>query len=245
MSILHKNLPSTIRLYLLPVFFFVALVGVNLYIYQTSGHTTPSGSRANSADAGFPHSLPDNLLPLEKVRSLATAEAPNVAITKIRLEQRDAKPAYIVSFANSTQLVFDAQTGKKLDSGVGLVGDTAASLPPFAASLGFDDARDIALAKIPNGVVREIELKTVDSAIVYSVHFTDGSSVTIAATDGSVLPAADTNTDASSAAGTPAASEDQNPSAGGTDSDTAQTTETPTPGADTEQTQDSTTNPAE
>ncbi|HTE22336.1 MAG TPA: PepSY domain-containing protein [Candidatus Limnocylindria bacterium] len=211
---------QTIRFYFLPVAFFVAIVGVSTYAFtQVARHDNPFANSL-TGEPSLTTPLPGNLLPLDKVKSLAAAEAPRTAITKIQLENKDKRLVYVVSLASKEQLVFDARTGDKLSDAAADDNPSKAVLPAsLTHTIDFDNARKIALVQIPDGIVNEMELLSDQGQIVYSVHFTDGSSVHIAAADGSVIrtenetqasetPSSSTDNTSTDGAGDPTSSED-------------------------------------
>jgi uncharacterized membrane protein YkoI len=186
---MQKKLPYTARFYLLPAIFFVAIVGANAYIFLQN----PLGAGdppqfSDSQKQPEPLILSSSLLTVEKVRSLALSEKPQAAITKIELENINEKPVYIISFDNDTQLAFDAQTGAKLSGAIATDSPEKEVLPSnLATTISFDQAKEIALAQNPGGIISKIELVSEGDKVTYRVLFADGSSIHIAAADGVIV----------------------------------------------------------
>ena len=229
MRTLRHTSYETARFYLLPVAFFVAIIGVSVYAFgYVSHHEETLANSSNQPSLTTP--LPGNLLPLEKVKILAAAEAPRIAITRIQLESKDKRLVYVVSLASDAQLMFDARTGTKLSGAAPRTNPSKVALPTtLNPAIDFDGARQIALVKIPDGVVSGIELKSAEDVVMYTVHFADGSSVDITATDGTVVRT-ENNTaeadDAQTSSSTPTSPDDTN-STPATDGDNSSEAEQP------------------
>jgi uncharacterized membrane protein YkoI len=215
-----RRQPKTIQAYLLPAVLFLALIGANVYIYrQNTGHSTEPTSLAATSDLKGADARTARLLPLDKVKDLATIEAPDTAITGIELRTTDSKRlVYVVTLGSDTHLTFDAQTGARLSDDSHKKPSSKEALPfGFTPTLDFETAQRTALAQYPGGVVGKIELVPDKGIVVYSVHFTDGAQVAIAAADGAVVsmqPAPDEATQ-------------QQPLSGSTTPDTSSTDSSP------------------
>lgn len=187
MSTAQQIQPKIIRLYILSGTLFSAIVMVNIFIFaQNLRGSQPVASLSKGASLVAP--LPSSLLPIEQVKTLAAKAAPDTPITKIKLESKDKQFVYIVSLANNKQLIFDAQTGDKLPDATAHSEPAKGTLPQnFVPSIGFAVVQEIGLAQKPGGVISKIELSPANGQVVYSIHFTDGSLIDVAATDGAVV----------------------------------------------------------
>jgi uncharacterized membrane protein YkoI len=185
----QRDRPKAVRLYLLPAILFLVIIGANIYVFKQASHSTkPITNLFAGNTQGLTSSLPSSLLTLEKVRQLASIEAPDNVITKIELENKDEQLVYVVSLENNSQLVFDAQTGVKLSQSTTDGEQISAALPAdYTPSISFAAAGDIASAKKPSGSISKIKLGQEDGEVIYTVEFTDQSEITVAADDGTVV----------------------------------------------------------
>ncbi|HXH26413.1 MAG TPA: PepSY domain-containing protein [Candidatus Acidoferrum sp.] len=130
------------------------------------------------------------ILSEDAIKQLALQKVPDATISTIALEQTSAQPIFTVKLGNGKTLLFNAKTGDEVSGTVNDDQSEGASVEiprSTAAKLTFDQARQIAQAQNPRGVITKIELEGEDSHLVYSVRFSDGSRIDIDAVSGAVV----------------------------------------------------------
>lgn len=93
---------------------FIAAITVIAFSVKKFGVDDKYVSPLINVDPDVQRPLPDNLLNLEKVKSLATTKAPDTSVTNVKLQNNNGQLVYVVSMETGTQMAFDAQTGAEL-----------------------------------------------------------------------------------------------------------------------------------
>lgn len=170
----------TLRLYLLPGILFLGILAANVYIFRqyfgADASLMMSGEGTTQAA-----SLPRNLLAPQEIKGLVKTEAPHATITKIELQNQRNKLIYVVSLGEKAQLVFDAQTGLRLGGEMSAVIREKNAPDSLAPRMDFASAGEQALSQKPGGTISKIDLEAKNGDPTYTVHFTDGSAVGVAA----------------------------------------------------------------
>jgi uncharacterized membrane protein YkoI len=168
----------------------VVIIGVGAAGVYVSKHqakkTLNSQNDTNKISLSAP--LPADLLPVDKVKELATTQKPTSAITGVELQKEEGVFVYKVKLADGTVLSFNAKTGEKVtktgETELNSTKDISSATKP---AISFDKAREVALKQKPGGTISKIELELEEGKLVYSARFTDGARVDVSAADGSVV----------------------------------------------------------
>lgn len=197
----------------------VAIVGASYYVY-TKNNTPQTNSREITAETTLKEPLPDSLVTVDKVKNLAGDKKPSYAIISITLKNEDGVLLYVVKLSDGTHLFFNARTGALTSGTVEDEEETSTGTLPvnLTVSIGFDQARELAVSQKPGATVQKIELETEDGVVVYNVRFTDKSRVIINSASGKIITVTHPDTKDK---GKPDANgkSDDNPSNGGTSDD--------------------------
>lgn len=123
-----------------------------------------------------------------EIQQLAAADVPGAKIQSIKLEQFNNTLAYSVRLSDGRLRYYDATTGSLLsEQNQSGFQPTENAIPDgYVASITIDQARSIAIERIPLEEVANITLEIEKGQPVYCVFFTGGSKVLVSAIDGSV-----------------------------------------------------------
>lgn len=184
---MKKNEVGFAHVALVAIIVIVFITGVGIYVFK-SDNSKNINREATETESNLVSPLPEDLLTVNKIKELATVEAPNIELTSVELENEDGVYVYKVKLANGTTLYFNAQTGEKVTHDDEEDEPEDGTIPTgFEAAISFDKAREIALTQKPNGVIRKIELEVEEGKVVYSVRFTDDARIDIDATSGAIV----------------------------------------------------------
>lgn len=139
--------------------------------------------------------LPDDLSGIASIDQIAqslVAENPDTHLTNVELKKRELGLLYEITLSNGTVYLIDAATGQRIntsteDESDHLEDDDHALPPAFDGGIGFVRARNLALAKKPEGKIIKIQLEVEEGVVVYSVRFSDKARVDVNAKDGSIV----------------------------------------------------------
>lgn len=189
---MQKNKAKIIRIGSAAAVVVLVAVGSGIYITDANQKKLARSQEVNTANSTLTEELPNDLLATEKIKTLATKEAPDSDITGIELEREHGEYWYKVELANGKTLFFDAKTGEKVvraSSNERITNDTARSAIPSAVDteVSFAEARQIALAQKPGSTVRKIEFETEHGKLIYSVRFTDDARIDVDSTTGKIV----------------------------------------------------------
>lgn len=190
------------HLTLIVVVVLALVAGAGVYIYGLQNNNDQDAlSNANEVQKiSLSKPLPADLLSLDKVRELAAADKPNLAIQQIELESEHGQLLYKVRLADGSFVLYNARSGVKVTKQAGQPAEVEkdTSLPAdFQAGISFDKAREIALAQKPGGQIRKIELEMEHGVAVFSVRFTDDARIDVNAANGEIVRTKPAKTDAS------------------------------------------------
>ena len=128
--------------------------------------------------------LPADLMTIDEIKSIVFEESPNVEVHTVVLEKSADEYQYKTQLNNGTVIYFNARTGKRIST---THNDAHIAAPPIeSTNIGFNQARQIALASNPSGVVSKIELLNENNASTYCVWFGDAEHIDVRAKDGAV-----------------------------------------------------------
>lgn len=172
----------------------VAIGGVGFYVMKQQKSTKPLQSKTTSPETTLATKLPTDLITIEKVKELASAEKPKMNLLGVQLENEDGTLVFKVKLSDNTTLSFNAKTGEAIKHATEVKDDVETELEggedlpvTVTPAITFAQAREIAMAQLSKSIVKKIELKLQDKILLYSVKFTDGGRVNVNATDGKVL----------------------------------------------------------
>jgi uncharacterized membrane protein YkoI len=187
----NKNQLGFALAHLLPVVVAVLAVGgVSAYVVMKQHQKTNNSESSVSKEATLAAPLPTDLLTVDKVKELATAQKPASNVLAVQLENEEGILLYKVKLGDGTILVFNARTGAVVTGTAKGEFEGQANLPAdLKAAIAISKAKDIAQAQKAGSTVKKIELELEDGILVYSVRFTDGSRVDVNANDGTVVRA--------------------------------------------------------
>ncbi len=185
---MRKNQKGFVLLPLLAVVVVVAVAGVSLFVVQRSNDKFQKAADEPESISNL-EPLADNLLSPEKIKVLAAAEVPNVEINGIELEKEHDQTLFKVKYANGTVVLFNAQTGAKVNRSSGSNNDNGQGTIPagFTTTLDFTKARELAKAQKPDGTIRKIHLQMENGKVVFSVRFTDNARIDVDANSGAIV----------------------------------------------------------
>lgn len=166
----------------------VVVSGSGYYVYSKN-HKDVKSSATPATSTVLAKPLPDDLLTTTEVQSLAEKQQPSKAIQGIELDTQGDTLVFRVKLADNSFLLFNAKSGVLISKGN--TTEIEAGLDQLPDSLktavSFDQARTIALAQKPGGIIRMLKLEKEAGVVVFSVRFTDGSKVDINATTGAIV----------------------------------------------------------
>jgi uncharacterized membrane protein YkoI len=176
------------HLTLLVLIVLLAIGGVGYYVMKHQKSTKPLNSETVSADTTLATPLPTDLLTVDKIKALATAQKPTASILGVGLENEDGTLLFKVKLSDGTVLTFNAKTGDAIKNTAEAELEGTAALPAgVSPTIDFAKARDIAMAQMSGSTVKKIELELEDGTLVYSVRFTNGGRVDVNANNSSIV----------------------------------------------------------
>lgn len=191
---MRKNESGVAHLAIFAVVILALVVGAGVYVARSQSDTETVSNRGSSSRevVSLVDPLPTELLSIEQVRTLASEDVEGAQLSGVELEKEGTNYVYKVKLANGRVLFYNAQTGdvvtgSKSSNETESESSDNALAGDFNPTITFAQAREIALAKVPGGTVRKIELETEHGRVVYSVRFVGGSRVDVSAEDGSVV----------------------------------------------------------
>lgn len=167
----------------------VLITGILIYVARTGTLDQKVHSNEAETPSTTIASLPSALLPVDRVKELVDDQKPGLSIAGIELERQDTGVAvYEVKLTDGSVIAFNAQSGAQVATSghVDLTNETGIPVDTVK-QIGFDKAREIALAQKPQGKVQKIELEFESGVLVYRVYFVDGSRVDVRAMDGVIV----------------------------------------------------------
>lgn len=177
--------------YLLLLIVIVAVVGgVGIYVAKNSD------KKSNSVKVAQQPIVPLKALPTDisgiltedKIKQLTETKKPGAVVTQVGLIQGNTDLVFHVELADGTSLNLDAKTGVETDVKE-VENDTEGTkiAANFVPTIDFVKAQQIAMTKVPNGIVQRIELDVEDTVTVYNVRFSNGTRVEVNALDGTIV----------------------------------------------------------
>lgn len=186
----NKNGFAHIHLFL-ALLVVAGIGGVGYYVYSQNKQSKPNLSQNNTISAKEELPIPlEGLKSIEEIRTLAAAQANNLSITEVELEQEEGVLLYKVKLSNGRILFFDAKTGaavtnvKDDDENDDENEDIPAN---FTAGISLEQARQTAQQQRSGKTIIKIELENEHGIIVYNVRFSDDGRVEVNATSGAVV----------------------------------------------------------
>ena len=186
---LQKDQRGVAHLAFMGIIVAALVVMVGVYVAkQNQPKKTSSSVSSETLSTELAEPLPSTLLNIDKVKSLAATDAPNIVLAGIELQKDDGKLIYEVKLADGSHLYYDASTGAKITNINNDDETEESTLPPnLDLKIDFAKAREIALAKKTDSAVKKIQLEVEDGVVVFSVRFSDGTRIDINAIDGTVV----------------------------------------------------------
>lgn len=173
----------------LAVMFMVLFVGS-----ASAAVTTSRVNQSRNQEIELPSDLA-SVLSIDDIRAIAVAEITDATVTGIELEREDGVLVYKVKFSDGSFILYDANSGEKLNKNQLEVDE---SVPAgFVAGISLQDARTIAQNERSGATITKIELEVEDGIVVYSVRFSDGDRVIIDATNGTIIISSPDNSSSS------------------------------------------------
>ena len=157
--------------------------GTGLYINEMNKKNLANGEKISTTQP-LKDELPADLMTIDEIKSIVFEESPNVEVHTVVLEKSADEYQYKTQLNNGTVIYFNARTGKRIST---THNDAHIAAPPIESiNIGFNDARQIALASNPSGVVSKIELLNENNTSTYCVWFGDTEHIDVRANDGAV-----------------------------------------------------------
>lgn len=157
--------------------------GTGLYINEMNQKNLANGEKISRTQA-LTEDLPDDLLSVDEIKSIVIDETPNTTVHTIVLEKSEDVYQYKAKLTNGSIVYFNARTGARIST---MHDDSASPATPIdTTKIGFNDARKIALATNPGGIVSKIELLTENGSLNYCVWFGESDHIDVRANDGLV-----------------------------------------------------------
>ena len=157
--------------------------GTGLYINEMNKKNLANGEKISTTQP-LKDELPADLMTIDEIKSIVFEESPNVEVHTVVLEKSADEYQYKTQLNNGTVIYFNARTGKRIST---THNDAHIAAPPIESiNIGFNDARQIALASNPSGVVSKIELLNENNTSTYCVWFGDTEHIDVRANDGVV-----------------------------------------------------------
>lgn len=162
----------------------LAAAGSGLYITEMNKKNLANTEKIAVEKTALDDELPNDLLTVDEIKSLAKAEAPQATVSAVALEKSKDTYQYKTKLSNGLVIYFNARTGKQISTSRDNVKPPPVSIPD--TSISFNNAKKIALAHNPTGKVTRIDLEDDKGTLNYCVWFGDAEHIDVRAKDGVV-----------------------------------------------------------
>lgn len=184
------------RIVIITVAALLVAGGLTTYALNQN-NTTDNANVATQESTDIAAPLPTNdLLSIDQIAELDQVKQSPSGIVSIELEEEHGAYYYKVLFEDTTERFFSAKTGEEVPKAKVEFGGSSKSADStdstntainHSAAIGFAKAREIALGRVPGGVIEKIETGLEDGIEVYSVRFTNDARVDVNAANGNVV----------------------------------------------------------
>ncbi len=173
------------------ILLLVGVIGFSAWrvVNKKQANNEASSSISSAQQTPLPDDL-SALKPIDEVIGLAAQEIGTRLIAVVELEHENGVLVYSIKLNDGTVLIFNAQTGARLQLSSADSPETDKDKPlpaNFKPAVTIQAAVQTAKEKRPNQAVSKVELELEDGIVVFSVRFADKSKVDVDALTGAVL----------------------------------------------------------